>query len=459
MSHQPAGPATSSTPPASIEVVAIDGVPQVRAGDDLAELLMTALSRQAAQDDGASPLRDGDIVVVTSKVVSKAEGRVVPGDDREQAITDETAQLVAQRGSLRIARTRHGFVMAAAGVDASNTDPGTVVLLPLDPDASARALRERLQALTGLRLAVVVTDTAGRPWREGLVDIALGAAGLLVLDDHRGRTDTAGRTLEATVTAIADQVAGAAELVKGKTSGRAFAVIRGLHDAVSDDHGPGAAALVRRPDDDLFAQGTAEAFAAGRASAVTGRRTIRTWTDDPVPHDVVREIVAAAVTAPAPHGTTPWRFVLLTDLDTRHRLLDAMARQWAADLESDGFDPDAVERRLRRGDLLRQAPALLLPILVDEGRHEYPDERRSTAERDMFVLSTGAAVQNLLVQASARGWAGAWVSSTLFCAPVVRDVLGWPQSWSPMGAVALGRPAADAAHRPPRDIGDFLHIH
>ena len=214
---------------------------------------------------------DGDVVVVTSKVVSKAEGRVVAAADREQAITDETVRVVATRERpdggppLRIVENRLGLVMAAAGVDASNTPEGTVLLLPEDPDASARALRAALRERFGARLAVVLTDTVGRPWREGLVDIAIGAAGLAVLDDLRGGRDAHGRELNVTVTAIADEVASAAELVRGKAAGRPVAVVRGLGRYVTDDDGPGAQALVRPSGDDLFREGSAEAFARGRA--------------------------------------------------------------------------------------------------------------------------------------------------------------------------------------------------
>ena len=245
------------------------GVPEVRAGDDLAVLVGDAL---AADDDPGHRLVDGDVVVVTSKVVSKAEGRVVTADDREQAITDETVRVVATRvhehGVTRIVENRLGLVMAAAGVDASNTPGGTVLLLPLDPDASARALRAALQTRFGVRLGVLVTDTAGRAWREGLTDITIGAAGVRVLDDLRGTVDTFGRPLEMTVAAVADEVASAAELVKGKASGRPVAVVRGVGHLVTDDDGPGARPLVRASDKDMFRLGTAEAFEAGRRSVL-----------------------------------------------------------------------------------------------------------------------------------------------------------------------------------------------
>ncbi len=252
-----------------LRVWAPGGMPEVRAGDDLVGLVGDALAGEAARSPGHG-LADGDVVVVTSKVVSKAEGRAVAADDREQAITDETVRVVATRrhakGVTRIVENRLGLVMAAAGVDASNTPGGVVLLLPEDPDGSARVLRTGLAQRFGVRLAVLVTDTAGRAWREGLTDITIGAAGLRVLDDLRGTQDTFGRTLEATVAAVADEIASAAELVKGKVSGRPVAVVRGVGHLVIDDDGPGARALLRAPDQDMFRLGTAEAFEAGRRS-------------------------------------------------------------------------------------------------------------------------------------------------------------------------------------------------
>lgn len=259
-------------------VTAPDGLPEVGAGDDLVALVLAVAG---ALDFGAGPtaLADGDVVVLTSKIVSKAEGRAVPAIDREQAITDQTVRVVATRehagGVTRIVENRLGLVMAAAGVDASNTPAGTVLLLPVDPDASARALRTGITAALGVRVGVVVTDTAGRPWRNGLTDLAIGAAGIVVLDDLRGQLDSHGRRLDSTVPAVADEIAAAAELVKGKAAGRPLAVLRGLGRYVTAADGPGARVLVRTGEDDMFRQGTAEAYARGwkdAADAADGAR-------------------------------------------------------------------------------------------------------------------------------------------------------------------------------------------
>ena len=249
--------------PDALEVLPVRGIGDVMPGDDLAAMIVTA----------APWLRDGDVLVVTSKIVSKAEGRLVevpsagPERDvaREDVIAGETRRVVARRGQTAIVQTHRGFVMAAAGVDASNVDKTHLVLLPADPDASARALRSALRARHGLDVAVVVSDTMGRAWRNGLTDVALGAAGIAPIRDHRGETDPYGNELQLTEMAVVDELAAAGELVKGKRDRVPVAVVRG-YPATGGD-GPGAAVLIRDAATDMFSLGTAEARAAGRTDA------------------------------------------------------------------------------------------------------------------------------------------------------------------------------------------------
>jgi coenzyme F420-0:L-glutamate ligase/coenzyme F420-1:gamma-L-glutamate ligase len=282
--------------------------------------------------------------------------------------------------------------------------------------------------------------------------VAIGAAGLRVVDDLRGSRDPYGTLLQVSVRALADEIAGAAELVAGKTSAVPAVVVRGLGHLVVDADGPGAAALVRPAADDRFRLGTADAMRA----AVTARRTVRAFRPDPVPREVVLRAVAAAVTAPAPHHANPWRFVLVESTQARTRLLDAMLAAWVDDLRTDGLDEAAIAARTRRGDVLRGAGTLVVPCLVTRGRHAYPDSRRASAERAMFLLAMGAGIENLLVALAADGVSSAWVSSTLFCPQVARDALELPGDWEPMGAVAVGYPAAAPSPRAPRSTDDAV---
>lgn len=410
-------------------VTAVKGIGEITAGDDLGSIIEAACA-QHVWPDGSRGTIDGDIIVVTSKIVSKAEGRVVAATSRHDAIEAESVRIVARRGETVIAQTAHGFVMAAAGVDASNVESGHVLLLPTDPDASARAIRDAFSS----KVAVVITDTFGRPWREGLTDNAIGSAGVQLLDDHRGKTDAHGNDLQMTVIAIADELASAADLVKGKLSGRPVAIIRGLSELCIDVDQP-ISNVVRNIEFDMFSLGTADA----RATAATHRHTVRTFTDEVVPTSLITEAIDAAMCAPAPHHTKPWKFIVL---DQREALLDAMAKQWRIDLaELDGLDDAAITKRIARGNILVNAPTIVLGFVSLEHAHAYPDERRKRAERDLFMLSGGAALENLMITLAARGVGTAWISSSVFCPEVVRQELGLTEQWQPLGAVAVGYPA------------------
>jgi coenzyme F420-0:L-glutamate ligase/coenzyme F420-1:gamma-L-glutamate ligase len=256
-----------------LEITAPDGLPEFVVGDDLARTIIAV-----------TELSDGDIVVVTSKVVSKVERRVRLGD-RTEASAAETVRVVASRGPTLIVRNRLGLIMAAGGVDASNVEPGHVALLPVDPDASARVLRDALLALTGCNVGVVISDTSGRPWRDGQTDIAIGAAGLVVAEEFDGREDPHGNPLIVTLPAVADEIAGAAELAQGKLGRRPVAIVRGRSDLVLDpgNHGTGAVRLVRSEGADLFGYGAREAVVRALAGQPEDRSP---FGDSASPHEL-----------------------------------------------------------------------------------------------------------------------------------------------------------------------------
>ncbi|GAA3750957.1 coenzyme F420-0:L-glutamate ligase [Salinactinospora qingdaonensis] len=404
------------------------GIGEVQAGDDLAGLLARA----------ARP-RAGDIIVVSSKVVSKAEGRT-RRMTREAAIDAETVRVVAQRGTTRIVQNRHGMVMAAAGVDASNVEAGHVLLLPEDPDASARRLRHGLREQAGVDVGVVITDTFGRPWRVGQTDIAIGVAGLDALEDLRGHTDTHGNVMEVTLSAIADEIAAAGELVKGKASGVPAAVVRGLEHRVTGEDGTGAAALIRSADADLFRYGSRD--------VVTAWRTTEEFTAAPVDPAVLRQAIAATLTAPTPHGPPPWRFVVVESAAARQHLLDELSLP----AEATGAG-DAAERADR--DTLAGAPSIVVVCLAAGARSGSSEEPDPAA-----LLSLGAAVQNLLLALTVEGLGSAWLPAPPWRPASVRTALRLAGHWQPLGAVAVGHPAdrreGHLAEYPPQSPEGFV---
>ena len=447
--------------PAGLQVFGIPTGHQFTSQDDLVTIFLDSLSP-------ANPLQNGDIIVITSKVVAKCEGRVVTETQgRESAIRSEAKRVVAtkvhDRGVTTIVETHTGLILAAAGVDASNTEPGTIVLLPVDPDHSARGIREQIEECTEVDVGVIITDTLGRAWRLGVTDHAIGAAGITVLDDLTGKPDAFKRTLEMTIVAVADEIAAASELVRPKDSLTPFAIVRGLGHLLTQDHGPGARAVIRPTDEDLFSLGTAEAIALGKERAITDRRTIRSFANEIVPQGVIQSAIAAAVTAPAPHHTNPWRFLVLHFNDPKQQqkriaLLDAMAATWQHDLQAEGKSEDEVTERIARGDILRTAPCVVIPFIdLAAGARTYPEAGgRNNSERDMFLVAGGAAVENLLISISAQGYGGAWISSTLFCSDTVRNHLGLESSFLPLGAVAIGVSESSPDQRLPKSSLDFM---
>jgi coenzyme F420-0:L-glutamate ligase/coenzyme F420-1:gamma-L-glutamate ligase len=434
-----------------LEVVALPSPHRFAAGDDLAGAVLAALA--AADAD----LADGDVLCVASKVVALVEDARLPvppdaGTDPDATTRalarDRAAEVVVEGDRVLVTRTPQGFVAANGGIDRSNA-AGAWLDLPADPDASAAALRRELRQRTGVDVGVIVTDTFGRPWRLGQTDVALGVAGTAALRDERGRDDLDGRTLAVTVAAVADEVAGAADLVRTKGDGVPFVLVRGLPAG-----SPGTGRdLVRPVAEDEFRHGGATAVRAGLAA----RRTVRAFDPSrPVPWAALARAAAAAATAPAPHHTRPWRLVRLLPA-TRTRLLDRMSDTWREDLAGDGLAPDAVARRLERSDaVLRAAPEVLAAFVDLAEAHRYPDARRTRAERDLFVLAGGAALEAALVALAADGLGAAWVSASVFCPETVRAALDVPATWVPLGLVAVGWPRTPPGRRPDGDPGEVL---
>jgi coenzyme F420-0:L-glutamate ligase / coenzyme F420-1:gamma-L-glutamate ligase len=439
----------------AIEILPVPGLPEFRPGDDLAAAVAAA----------APWLRDNDVVVVTSKVMSKCEGRIVdaPSDPdardalRRKLIDTEAVRILARKGRTLITENALGLVQAAAGVDGSNVGSTELALLPVDPDASAAALRSGLRERLGVTVGIVVTDTMGRAWRNGQTDVAIGAAGLTVLHGYGGSYDRHGNELIVTEIAVADEIAAAADLVKGKLTDIPVAVVRGL---TLPDNGSNARTLLRPGEEDLFWLGTEEAialgFEKGANQAQLLRRSVRAFSDEPVAAELIEAAVAEALTAPAPHHTRPVRFVWIQDPAKRLALLDRMKAKWRADLTGDGRPADAVERRVSRGQILYDAPELVVPFMVPDGAHTYPDPDRTTAEHTMFTVAVGAAVQALLVALAVRGVGSCWIGSTIFAADLVRDELALPDDWEPLGAIAIGYPDEPSGPRDPVPTDDLL---
>ena len=430
--HVPADHASAG----SIEIIPIPGLPRFKPGDDLA----------AALADAAGWIRDGDILVVTSKIISKVEGRMVSAptdpDERDAArralVDSESVRVVARKNRTLITENKLGIVQAASGVDGSNVGSDELALLPVDPDASAAALRSALRERLGVDVAVLITDTMGRAWRIGQTDAAIGAAGIAVTHPYEGSEDEYGNPLIVTEIAIADELAAAADLVKGKLGEIPVAVVRGLDPR---ENGTTARDLVRPGEEDLFWLGTAEAMELGRRQALLMRRSVRAFTDEGVPEQIMRTSFAEALTAPAPHHSHPVRFIWIRDDARRIKLLDAMAERWRAHLTADGKGDDSITKRVARGQLLYTAPEIVIPVLTGDGRHDYPDAERNAAEHTMFTVAGGAAVQGLLVALATRSVGSCWVGSTIFAPKLVRSELDLPADWEPLGAVAIGYPA------------------
>jgi coenzyme F420-0:L-glutamate ligase/coenzyme F420-1:gamma-L-glutamate ligase len=385
----------------AVEITPILGLPEIEPGDDLGAMLLDALGRHG--------VRDHDVIVVTQKIVSKAEGRLVREDDVDRStwIERETRRVVARRGDLLIVETHHGFVCANAGVDVSNVAAGWLSLLPKDSDASAELIRGQIAGGLGLDVGVVITDTFGRPWREGLVNVAIGAAGLPSIVDLRGTRDAHGRELEATVVALADEIAAASGLVMGKADGVPVALVRGV--AGSDAPHAGARALVRGASDDLFREAPLWMLRSARPSASVD-------VGD-VPRDVLAEAAAAAAATDAPVA-----FVAATSGAARGRLRETLG-----------------------GDPMAEASAIVLAFLL-------PRDASDDVARRGLLLACGAAIERFGLAIHAQGFAWAWSPAAPGRHEQVRVAAVADEGWHWLGTLPVGRTRTGAASpRPPSD--------
>jgi coenzyme F420-0:L-glutamate ligase/coenzyme F420-1:gamma-L-glutamate ligase len=369
----------------TLEILAVQGIPEVEAGDDIASLIVRH----------APLLLDGDVLVVTSKIVSKAEGLRF-SIDRESAIDAETVRVVARRGDTRIVQTRHGFVMAAAGVDESNVAKGEVLVLPVDPDASARRIREGVRAIAGVNVGVVISDTFGRPWRVGVTDAAVGFAGLLAFEDLRGTVDPYGNELHVTLTCTVDEIAAAADLVKGKVNGLPVAILRGL-SVVVDAGTPaaqGVSDIVRRIEDDLFSLGTRDVLRA--------RVDTLQFATEPIDPDRIARALQAASLAARPVGWDLLRFAVVA------------AHNVPPSLHADAEVPAS-------------ATTVIVPYLL-----------AAPAAHDL--LAAGAAIENVLVALAIEQVGSRWLWLSAQIVPELAAAVGVDECW-PVGLIAVGQPA------------------
>ena len=434
-------------------LTALTGVPLVKPGDDLADVIIAALAASS------ETLRDGDVLVIAQKVVSKAENRLVrldsvrPSAEAErlarevnkdarlvQLILSESTEVVRHRRDVLIVAQKLGLVLANAGIDQSNVEQGAhegvALLLPENPDATCLQLRDALRVRTGAEVAVIINDSHGRAFRNGTVGVAIGASGLPALADLRGLPDLYGRRLQSTEVALADEIASAASLLMGQAGeGRPIVLARGIANA----QGEGAAAdLVRPKTMDLFRAPSEPGPAAARGR----RRSIRRYTQTPVSDHTVKRVLEAAVEAPSAHNRQPWRFAVLKGAAGKHRLARAMGDRLREDRSRDGDASELIEQDVARSiGRITGAPVAIVVCLTMEDMDVYPDARRAAAERQMAVQGTAMAMQNLLLAAHAAGLGAGIMCAPLFCPDAVRAALALPAPWEPQALITMGFPA------------------
>jgi coenzyme F420-0:L-glutamate ligase/coenzyme F420-1:gamma-L-glutamate ligase len=439
-----------------VRYAALAGVPKIEEGHDLAATIVSALAASGES------LRDGDVLVLAQKIVSKAEGRIValnsvmPSASATQLalevnkdprvvelILNESCEVVRKARDLLVVAHKLGFVMANAGIDMSNVQhtsdtDDTVLLLPEDPDASCARLRKELRYLTGADVGVIINDSHGRAFRNGTVGVAIGVAGIPALVDWCGKSDLFGRKLQHTMVGLADEIASAASLLMGQArEGRPIILARGVPMERRDG---AAVELVRPKAIDVFRAPSAE-------MVLRSRRSVRRFVPKQVPDALVRSILETATCAPSAHNRQPWRFAIVTQPSVKRRLAAAMGDRLRADRLADGDDADAVEKDVARSFArIDAAPTVIVVCLTMEDMDRYPDANRSAAEHQMAVQGTAMATQNLLLAAHAAGLGANVMCGPLFCPDTVRAVLSLPADWEPQGLVTMGYP--DGQGRP-----------
>ena len=423
-----------------IQVLPVEGIPEVRAAT------ISPRSWPTARHD-----RSGrwDVIAITQKIVSKAEGRIVPVGDggRDAWVERETRRVVARRGDLVIAETRHGFVCANAGVDASNVEEGFLTLLPEDPDASAGTAPPRPSRAARRRGGRRDHGHLRQDLAAWSVNVSIGCAGIPALVDLRGTADHHGRELEATVVALADEVAAASGLAMGKAARVPVAIVRGVG---FEPASVPASEMVRPPQEDLFR--------TSPLLSISERRTIRAFGDGDVSREAVEEAVRAACTAPAPHHTRPWSFTAIWTAAAERRLLRAIADAWREDLRRDGTPEATIERRIARSDaVLGAAPVLIVPWVRFRGAHPYADAERSHAERRCSCCPAARRSRTCSSPSRPRGSPRPRSPRRCSARRRVATRCGMSDEWFALGTVAVGpMPAGAAPPRPPLDLSEHL---
>ena len=459
---------------AQMTLTAIPGIPLIRPGDELAEIILQCLA------DAGLSLQNGDVLVVAQKIVSKAEGRLVCLDqvqpsDRSRLLAAETDKdpnlvevilsdsnnVVRHRRGVLIVEQHSGFVCANAGVDHSNIPARDgrpqVALLPADADDSAARLRARIREATGKDVAVIINDSHGRPFRLGTCGVALGVAGMAALSDRRGAPDLFGQPLRITTVGTADELAAAASALMGQgAEGRPVVVIRGA----PFDPAPGTVRDLLRPrPEDLFREPVPP---SELANLLYRRQTIRRYDGRAVDRSTVEALIAAACAAPSAHNRQHWRFAAITARPVKERLAQAMGESFRQDMRREGLHPDEIEGRAGRSyDRLVESPALIIAgyssadvsiralagqETFNSGPASKTQHRKSKIEETMATQSVAAAIENLLVAATAMVLGACWSFLSRFCPDVVRVALSRADYSAPQALITIGYPA----ETPPR---------